>query len=98
MESIEFELTQEDINNGVRAERAVCPFALAIRRAMPDTSVLVSSVSVCVYGSGYYRIYHNTDVMKYAIRDYDNKGVLPTPGPYVIEMTKEMEWIEKDDK
>ena len=51
------EVTQDDINRGIRHHTAQCPIALAVRRTCPDAgSVRVSSV-VALFRSGDSRAY-----------------------------------------
>lgn len=67
MASIKFNVTQEDIQKGIKRNPCYCPIALAVKRRIPDARVFVSDrilldgIWVMVAGPQAESFIHNFD-------------------------------------
>lgn len=78
--TIEFDITQDDIDHGLEKSCSMCPAALALKRKFSDSRIKVYCDSTNIDGILYYNGY----CLQLWIRQYDTRKEV-RPGSFKIE-------------
>ena len=82
-----FEITQEDIHQGLRRRANNCPVTIAVRRALNTYQVTTGPNGTMVGEEENYDSYTHSEELKWFIFLFD-KGLTVKPGIYSMELVR----------
>ena len=89
MATITIEVTQEDIDEGIRSRSDDCAVARALKRRLNTYDVSVSALGIMVYGQSYKAPVGLANF----VRDFDKDRSLVFPTEFLLDMSAPIKYL-----
>lgn len=83
MNTITFQVTQEDIDLGKKGQSSECAIALALQRELGHYDLCVASTSIMIKG----KRYKTSEEVETFVRNFDRDKVLVFPAEFLVDVS-----------